>query len=85
MFHLPSYAALQVVGQQEVIREMEVDVLAFALQRLSADAGLTAAFLSHPRLPALLNQAAGTPASDKKVGARHAKRQALRGVASMAS
>lgn len=52
---------------QEVVREVEVDILAFILQRLAADGGLAAMFLSHPQLPALLEQAAGTTASDKKV------------------
>jgi len=60
---------LQYAEGQEVVREMEVDILAFILQRLSADGGLAAEFLSHPLLPALLQQAAGTTASDKKVRA----------------
>lgn len=46
---------------------MEVDILALALQRLSVDGGITAEFLSHCRLPTLLKQVAGTPASNKKV------------------
>ena len=44
-----------------------MDMLAFIAQQLAVDGGLTAAFLSHPQLPALLEQTARTPASDKKV------------------
>lgn len=54
----------------QVLREAEVDMLAFLLKLLAADGGLAAAFLSCPELPALLDQAAGTPASDKKVRRR---------------
>ncbi|KAI7836885.1 hypothetical protein COHA_009217 [Chlorella ohadii] len=58
----------QGLEQQEHVRGTEVDTLTFLLQQLSRDAGLAAAFLSHPQLPALLNQAAGTPASDEQFG-----------------
>lgn len=50
-----------------MMREVEVDIMAYLLKLVSADGGLAAALLSHPRLPALLDHVAGTRVSDAKV------------------